>query len=168
MPTTHRAFPPRCAPRGSGLRSITLPGLSNTPRVYLLPVGDDFLRSPSGDGQQMRTFSVIDQKLPVPFPIGASDLTNPAWIPSNDSLNDAFGGIRQYSSFRAYHDPGSTVPAELNSDSRLIGRSVWNTRWLLIVPGGTFLNDPDQGLETFINSLTDIRIFFQTYSYSGN
>ena len=95
-------------------------------------------------------------------------ITNPAWIPANDSLNDDFGGIRRYSSFRAYHDSGSFTAAGTIQDSRLIGRSVWNTKWLLIIPGGTFLNDPDQGLETFINSNTDIRIFFQTYSYSGN
>ena len=116
----------------------------------------------------MRTFSVVDQKLPVPFPIGTSDLTNPAWIPANDSLNEDFGGIRRFSSFRAYHDGGTFTPAETVSDSRLIGRSVWNTQWLLIIPGGTFLNDPDQGMQTFINSVTDIRVFFQTYSYSGN
>ena len=27
--------------------------------------------------------------------------------------------------------------AETISDIRLIGRSVWNTRWLLIIPAGT-------------------------------
>ena len=39
---------------------------------------------------------------------------------------------------------------------------------MLIIPGGTLLFNPDQGLNTFINSVGDIRIFFQTYSYSGN
>ena len=39
---------------------------------------------------------------------------------------------------------------------------------MLIIPGGTFLFNPDQGLDTFINSVSDIKIFFQTYSYSGN
>ena len=145
-----------------------LAGLSNTPRVYLVPAGDDIMRSPSGTGQDIRTFSVIDQKLPVPFPIGSTDLSNRAWIPQNDTLGEDFGGIRRFSSFRAYHDSGSFTAAETIQDCRLIGRSVWNTRWLLIIPGGTFLNDPDEGLQTFINSNTDIKIFFQTYSYSGN
>ena len=143
-------------------------GLSNTPRVYLVPAGDDIMRSPSGDGQSIRSFTVVDQKLPVPFPIGSTDLSNAGWIPGNDTLSDDFGGIRKSSSFRAYHDSGSFAAAETIQDSRLIGRSVWNTRWLLIIPGGTFLNDPDQGLVTFMNSNTDIKIFFQTYSYSGN
>lgn len=153
---------------GVNFESYNGAGLSNTPRIYLVPVGDDFPRSPSGDGTDIRVFSVVDQKLPVPFPIGTSDLTNPAWIPDNDSLNEDFGGIRRYSSFRAYHDSGTFTAAEQVQDSRLIGRSVWNTKWLLIIPGGTFLNDPDQGLQTFINSNTDIKIFFQTYSYPGN
>ncbi len=68
------------------------------------------------------------------------------------------------------------------SDSRLVGRSVWNRRWMIIIPGGTFLNDPNEGLDTFINGkripgggaardgdgVDDIRIFFKTYAYSGN
>jgi subtilisin-like proprotein convertase family protein len=143
-------------------------GLSATPRVYLVPAGDDILRSPSGDGQSIRTFTIVDQKLPVPFPVGNSDLNNPAWIPFNDSLSEDFGGIRRFSSFRAYADSGTFTPDQATVDSRLIGRSVWNTRWLLIIPGGTFLNDPNQGLQTFINSVSDIKIFFQTYAYSGN
>jgi len=48
------------------------------------------------------------------------------------------------------------------------GRSVWNTRWMLIIAGGTFHYDPDYGLETFINNVSDIKIFFQTYAISGN
>jgi hypothetical protein len=83
-------------------------------------------------------------------------------------LSDVFAEIRRFSSFRAYHDSGAFAPAETVSNSRLIGRSVWNTDWMLIVPGGTFLYDPNQGLETFIQAVTDIKIFFQTYAYSGN
>jgi hypothetical protein len=45
---------------------------------------------------------------------------------------------------------------------------VWNSEWMLIIPGGTLLFNPNQGLDTFINSVGDIRIFFQSYSYSGN
>jgi subtilisin-like proprotein convertase family protein len=143
-------------------------GLSATPRVYLVPAGDDILRSPSGDGQSIRTFTIVDQKLPVPFPVGNNDLNNSAWIPFNDSLSEDFGGVRRFSSFRAYADSGTFSQDQATVDSRLIGRSVWNTRWLLIIPGGTFLNDPNQGLKTFINSVSDIKIFFQTYAYSGN
>ena len=31
--------------------------------------------------------AVLDQALPVPFPLGGGDLNNPSWIPINDSLN---------------------------------------------------------------------------------
>jgi hypothetical protein len=143
-------------------------GLSVTPRVYLVPAGADVMRSPSGSNLETREWRVVDQKIPVPFPIGFASLNNPAWIPMNDSLSDTFADIRRFSSFRAFHDSGFFDPAETITDSRLIGRSVWNTDWILIIPGGTFLNNPDQGLDTFVNSVSDIRIFFQTYAYSGN
>jgi hypothetical protein len=39
---------------------------------------------------------------------------------------------------------------------------------MLIIPGGTLLNDPQAGLDAFINSVSDIKLFFQTYAYSGN
>jgi hypothetical protein len=143
-------------------------GLSQTPRVYLVPVGGDVMRSPSGSNLEIREWRVVDQKIPVPFPIGFSSLNNPAFIPINDALSDTFADIRRFSSFRAYHDSGLFNESEAVTDSRLIGRSVWNTDWMLIIPGGTFLANPNQGLDTFINSVSDILIFFQTYSYSGN
>ncbi|RLE17313.1 MAG: hypothetical protein DRJ65_22975, partial [Acidobacteria bacterium] len=72
--------------------------------------------------------------------------------------------------------------SEIISDSRLIGRSVWNTEWLLIIPGGTLLFDPEEGMDAFIegqeipggggerdgNGVSDVKLFFQTYAYSGN
>jgi hypothetical protein len=143
-------------------------GLSQTPRVYLVPVGADVMRSPSGNNLETREWRVVDQKIPVPFPIGFSSLNSSTWIPMNDSLSDTFADIRRFSSFRAFHDSGIFDPAETITDTRLIGRSVWNTDWMLIIPGGTFLFDPDEGLDTFINSVADIKVFFQTYAYSGN
>jgi hypothetical protein len=142
--------------------------LSATPRIYLVPAGADIMRSPSGNNLETREWRVVDQKIPVPFPIGFSSLNNAGWIPMNDSLSDTFADIRRFSSFRAYNDSGGFTQAEATTDSRLIGRSVWNTDWMLIIPGGTFLFDPNQGLDTFINSVSDIKIFFQTYAYSGN
>lgn len=142
--------------------------LSRTPRVYLVPVGSDILRSPSGDGFTTRVWQVVDQKIPAPNLIGASDLSNANWIPTNNSLSEDFGGIRRIASLRAYPDTGALNTSQMNTDSRLIGRSVWNTKWMLIIPGGTLLNDPDAGLDTFINTVKDIKLFFQTYSYSGN
>ena len=69
---------------------------------------------------------------------------------------------------RAYHDSGDFDPSETVTDSRLIGRSVWNTEWMLVIPGGTLLSDPNSGLEAFAASVSDIKLLFQTYAYSGN
>jgi probable HAF family extracellular repeat protein len=144
-------------------------GLSVTPRVYLIPVGMDVLRSPTGSNLDTRQWRVIDQALPVPFPLGASTMSQASYIPMNDSLSGTLEDIRRISSFPAYVDQGTTIdPSQVTTDSRLIGRSVWNTEWMLIIPGGTLLNDPNQGLNAFVNSVSDIKIFFHTYSYSGD
>jgi len=157
-------------------------GLAETPRVYLVPAGMDVLRSPAANSFATREWRVMDQVLPVPFPIGALDLDEPGWIPAGSTLSDEQGAIRRFSSFRAYHDSGSFAPAELSADSRLIGRSVWNTKWLLIIPAGTLLANTREGLDTFIHGqlvpgttgmrdgrgIKDIKLFFQTYAYSGN
>ncbi|HXJ56525.1 MAG TPA: LamG-like jellyroll fold domain-containing protein [Verrucomicrobiae bacterium] len=143
-------------------------GLATAPRVYLIPAGMDIQRSPTGNTLATREWKVLDQAIPIPFPIGASDLTAPSWIPMNDSLPESFAQIRRFSSFRAYHDAGVYDDTQTTKDTRLIGRSVWNTDWILIIPGGTFLFDPDQGLETFINSVSDIKLALQSYSYAGD
>lgn len=143
-------------------------GLSKTPRVYLVPVGIDVLRSPTDNSLATREWKVLDQKIPPPFTLGKATLQNPTYIPINDSLSGVFAEARKFSSIRAYHDSGDFDESEAATDTRLIGRSVWNTQWMLIIPGGTLLFNPDQGLNTFINSVDDIRLFFQTYSYSGN
>jgi hypothetical protein len=142
-------------------------GLSQTPRVYLVPVGMDVLRPPASDDFSTRNWRVVDQALPVPFQLGSSTLNQASFIPSVDSLGGTMAAIRQFASFRAYHDAGSFDPSEVSSDSRLIGRSVWNTDWVLIIPGGTLLSNADAGLDGFINSVSDIKLFFQTYSYAG-
>lgn len=155
-------------------------GITETPRVYLIPVGLDVLRSPTGNTLETREWQVVDQRLPIPFPIG--DLSGqPGWLPIADSLSGELSEVRRHSDFRAYHDGGSFNQAEMTYDSRLIGRSVWNTRWLLIIPGASLHGDPEEGLNTLIygpkisgtenrtgNGVTDIKIFFQTYAYSGN
>jgi hypothetical protein len=143
--------------------------LSATPRVYLIPAGADVLRTPGDPDFGTRQWKVVDQLLPVPFPIGETDLVNPDWTPVADSLSDPFGAIRRFSSFRAYplQDGQQPSASEFTTNSRLIGRSVWNTGWLLIIPGGTLLNDPDQGLRTFIDGVSDNKLYFRTYAYSG-
>jgi hypothetical protein len=155
--------------------------LADDPRIYIFPVGADVLRSPSGDDFETREWQIVDQAIPVPFPIGSSDLDNYAWNPS-DTLSGSAIDIRRYGRIKAYHFSEPFDDTQVTSDSRLVGRSVWNRKWMIIIPGGTFLNDPNEGLETFIHGaripgggtardgdgVDDIRIFFKTYAYSGN
>jgi chorismate mutase len=143
-------------------------GLSQTPRVYLVPVGLDVLRSPDATNFEVRTWHIIDQKLPVPFPLTLQDVEEPDWIPMYNSLSDDLYDTRQFSAFRAYDDSGGFNPDEMTTDTRLIGRSVWNTRWLLIIPGGYMLSDADAALNSFIQGVDDVKFFFETYAYSGS
>lgn len=155
--------------------------LADDPRIYVFPVGADVLRSPSGDNFETREWQVVDQAVPVPFPLGSGDLDDYAWNPS-ETLSGSFTDIRRYARIPAFHFSEPFDDNQVVSDSRLVGRSVWNRRWMIIIPGGTFLNDPNEGLDTFINGkripgggaardgdgVDDIRIFFKTYAYSGN
>ena len=155
-------------------------GMINTPRVYLVPVGLDVMRAPVQGHPYVREWRILDQALPVPFQLSAGALNDRSWIPINDSLSEDFSAIRRFGRFRAYHDSGNFNSAETVTDSRLIGRSVWNTRWLLIIPAGTLHTDRNEGIQRFINGalkpdgsrdgngVSDIKIFFQTYAYSGN
>ncbi len=158
-------------------------GMVNAPRVYLVPAGNDVMRSPTDNSGVTREWTVLDQILPVPFPLSSkndSALSSPDWIPFNEGLREQFAEIRRFGSFRAYHDSGNFDAAQTINNSRLIGRSVWNTRWLLIIPAGTLHSDRNEGLQRFINGasqangqrdgngVADIKVFFQTYSYSGN
>lgn len=166
---------------GTWFRDYADLSLTETPRVYLFPIGADVLRSPSHSDFSTREWQVIDQKLPVPFPIGSQQLENANWLPLADTLSDSFNEIRRYSQFRAHHFSEPFDAGEVVADSRLIGRSVWNREWVLIIPGGGLLHDAEEGLDTFINGeplpgsderdgdgVSDIRIFFTTYSYSGD
>lgn len=180
----------------SNYNSLVGGGMSNTPRVYLFPVGRDLMRSPTANRGTVRAFNILDQAIPAPFPLGGASLADPNWTPVTDTLSEGFINIRRYPSFRAYHtlgglDTGEPNTNELSYDSRLIGRSVWNTEWYLIIPGGTLHSNRDEGIRRFIwgrlgrasngtfvlddqgqerdgNGVSDIRLFFQTYAYTGN
>jgi hypothetical protein len=157
----------------------TGPGLANGPQVYLVPVGQDVMRSSTRNAIQLRHWRVLDQAIPLPYNVGAAEVDNPDWLPVVNSLREPLAQMRRFASFRAYHDKGEFDPSETITNSRLVGRSVWNTQWLLIIPGRVLLADPAEGIERFINGamtadgrdhygIRDIKIFFQTYSIPGD
>ena len=112
---------------------------------------------------------------PLPFNIGASDFSTTPLYQSNDSLSEPLFTIRKHQAFRPISDASLFNPSVFIRDGtsdytigRLIGRSVWNSQWKLVIPGKTLLNNPDEGLDRLIKTLEDVKIYFVTYSYSGN
>jgi hypothetical protein len=141
--------------------------LSGTPYVYLVPAGIDSIRSPFDKGGVVRTWSITDQAVPLPFNISQKQTATSRTWSSSDTLSEGYV-LRQHQAFRAVSD-GTIFSADPGfTNSRLIGRSVWNSRWKLIIPGETLLSDPKRGLQTFIDSVRDIKVHLQTYSTSGN
>ena len=153
-----------------------LPGpdeLSATPHVYLLPAGTDFMRAPPlGDTGAIRSWSVFDQALPLPFNIGQVGFSTPEFFRSADSLTEEFLIPRKHQAFRAVDDEffffNQLVENDDFTNRRLIGRSVWNSRWKLVIPAKTLLADEEEGLDRFIRAVRDIKIYFRTYSFAGN
>jgi hypothetical protein len=147
-----------------------LSDLSATPRVYLVPTGVDVMSIPNAPSPtQVRMWNVVDQIIPIPISGIDAKLPYSNFVPLLDSLDGLIGQQRRFSSFRAYHDAGDEVnDDELVADSRLVGRSVWNTGWTLIIPGRMLNADPDEGLDRFISQVTDIKLVFLTYGFSGN
>ena len=173
------------AKAAGGLANLQ-PQLANTPVVYLVPVGFDRMRAPGLADGTFWNFSVVDQVIPAPWAIGREQLDSDTWMPSLTSGDydgvDSEVKIRKHPSFRAYYDAMGGAPTDDKLDAtRLIGRSVWNTRWLLVIPAGAMNADRDKALATFINGVDanrdgildqtpvrDIKIGFKTYSQSGN
>lgn len=158
-------------PGASGPASSDPNALSATPYVYLIPAGMDSMRAPPlGDTNTIRSWTIKDQAIPLPRNLGANLFSAHQFFTPSGSLNEAMWIPRKHGAFRAVDDPAyfySSVPAEF-TNSRLIGRSVWNTRWKIVIPANTMLADEKVGLDRFAQSVTDIQLFFRTYSNSGN
>jgi hypothetical protein len=152
--------------------------LAATPYVYLIPVGYDSMRTPPlGDTSQIRVWNVRDVTVPLPFNVGASQFSTLQWWQSSDFLTESMFSVRKHQAFRPVSSAsvfsyniysGGSLASSQFTNSRLIGRSVWNSEWKLIIPGDTLLADPEEGLQRFIRTVNDIKLHFVTYSYSGN
>ena len=158
-------------PGAPGPASSSPNALSATPYAYLIPTGADLMRAPPlGDTNIIRTWDVRDQALPLPKNLGATAFSGLQLFTPQGTLNEQLWITRKHQAFRAVDDPAyfySSMPAEF-TNSRLIGRSVWNTRWKIVIPAYSLLNDEQAGLDRFIQSVSDIKLFFRTYSTSGN
>ncbi|QJE96928.1 hypothetical protein [Luteolibacter luteus] len=145
--------------------------LSATPYVYVIPCGLDYMLAPPlGDTNTLRSWKVEDQALPLPFNLGANDFNSTQFFSANGTLSEKPWIVRKHQAFRAVDDPSffyGSVPAEF-TNSRLVGRSVWNGQWKIVIPAYTLLNNEQEGLNRFAASVKDIQLFLRTYSNSGN
>jgi len=145
--------------------------LSATPYVYLIPCGNDLMRSPPlGDTDTVRTWTVQDQALPLPFNLGRTDFNSNQFFSANGTLNEKPWIIRKHQAFRAVADKelfNGAPPLEYSSN-RLIARSAWNTRWKIVIPAINLLKDEKAALDRFVGSVTDVQLYLRTYSHSGN
>lgn len=157
---------------GAGVPASSDPNaLSATPYVYLIPAGvDSMYMPPLGDTAIVRSWSVKDQAMPLPFNLGQDVFSANQFFTPQGTVNEQFWIARKHQAFRPVNDPAyfySTMPAEF-TNSRLVGRSVWNSQWKLVIPANTLLNSEQDGLDKFVRTVRDIRLFLRTYSNSGN
>lgn len=159
------------APGAGGPASSDPNALSATPYFYLIPVGVDHMLSPPlGDTGEIRSWRVKDQAIPLPFNLGESDFSSTQFFTPQGTLNEKLWITRKHQAFRPVDDPAyfySTLPHEF-TNRRLIGRSVWNTQWKLVIPANTLLSNEQEALDRFVRSVSDIQLFLRTYSHSGN
>ena len=145
--------------------------LNATPYVYLIPVGvDKMLAPPLGDTGVERSWMVRDQALPLPYNLGATAFSSNQFFTAEGTLTEQSWITRKHQAFRPVDDAAffyGLQKSEFQS-SRLVGRSVWNTRWKLVIPAYGLLNDEQTGLTRFAATVDDIKLFLRTYSNSGN
>lgn len=154
---------------GVWLDNYNAAGLSISPRAYLVPLGDDYLRTSTSSQPVVRSWSIFEQRIPAPFTINASNIRSPGYIPTLDGMDGSFGELRRFGDFRIYHDNGDPEAddSELVMDSRLAGRSVWNSQWMLVIPGSGLGADPDASLRKLADNISDIKLYFLTSSHQG-
>ena len=138
--------------------------LTKSPRAYLVPAGIDRQRTPLSGGVTVRDWRVVDQVWPIPYPSAAGNVNLPLQSIGTDNVHT----IRRFPPMRAYDDGDLTTAGSVTYDSRLIARSVWNTEWVLIIPGSTLSSSASSALDNLIEGITDINLLLDTYSYSGN
>ncbi len=158
-------------PGTNGTANSSANALRATPYIYLIPCGSDrMLAPPLGDTNTIRSWTVHDQALPLPYNLGASAFNSTRFFDANGTLSEQPWILRKHQAFRPVSDPAffySSVPTEF-TNTRLIGRSVWNTSWKIVIPAYTLLSSEQEGLTRFIASVSDIQLFLRTYSNSGN
>ena len=155
--------------------------LNLTVPVYYIPVGTDILRVPLTGA--IREWNLLDQTLPMPNELFDTDLefvySNDNWRPWQQGVNGGSASLirrRLLPSVRAR--PEEEDDPDLDRGYGLLGRSVWNTRWVMIIPSSQLLGDASylgEGLDLFINGdgtpenpgVSDIVLLMDAYAPIG-
>ena len=114
----------------------------------------------------------------LPFNIGDSGFSTKQLWTSSESLSESLFSLRKHQAFRPvstssifagdiYSSTGQIATSQF-TNRRLIGRSVWNSKWKLVIPADALLSDSKEGLERFMQTVKDVKLHLVTYSYSGN
>ena len=151
--------------------------------VYLIPAGDSVLREntnrPVIEDELITPWAVVDQFLPTPPLAQGTTLTMRTYSPWKD-MGEVSGNflneVKRHSANEAQVELGQ--PLQFNTN--LAGRTAWNTRWILVIPGGQWTGSSDPAeirnrLLQFIygpdadpadnRGITDIRLIIQAYSH---
>ena len=137
-------------------------GAGVEPNIYLVPVGLDYMRSPAGTTRALLSWRVVDQVLPLPYTVGSAELDATDWIATFsglDGTSDSTATIRRHSTLRAGADFKST---------RLVGRSAWNDKWIIVIPASAIDADRDRAMNLIESGVKDIKLGIKAYSRSGN
>src|SRR5690606_28743264 len=151
--------------------------------VYLLPVGDSVLREntnkPRIEDEPAKPWAVVSQFLPAPPGITAAEIVdrdfNP-WRSTAQVGGNFLNAIRRQRDSEAQIELGQA----LRFNTNLAGRSAWNTRWILVIPGAQWTGSSDPavirskvlhfiygatGSPEALTGITDIRLIIQAYSH---
>jgi hypothetical protein len=143
--------------------------LAATPRVYLVPAGTDIMRYSDGLVPKTRGWTVVRQRIPVPFPINTTHLRDYAFNPAVESLNGSFAELVRQGDFRAYPTAGGALSGSdpAYTDTQLFSRSVWNTKWILFIPAASLGSEPKAAMKRFMDTVDDVQLQLTTFSSSG-
>ena len=107
--------------------------LSRTPRVYLVPTGEDVFRSPPRDGDsplESRRWSLGPHRLPATTPGQSVSSVSADNQPVSAFRQRRLGPFGAVLGFEQINDPEQSARAT----KQYYGRSIYNTRWLLVIP----------------------------------
>ncbi|MCH6587480.1 MAG: hypothetical protein IH805_04100, partial [Proteobacteria bacterium] len=103
--------------------------------------------------------------LPPPQPLGPIELQAPGWMPW-DSINGGSLAMVRRRLIPTVAACATDDPTCADVSFKLTGRSLWNTRWLLIIPGSELQGaDPANGIDLHVLPADDFSIFSQVEAY---